>query len=196
MLIADSGLIGRYGGRRCKASPSVRLETIHIRHSRYRIGLPTISDSDSHNVAPLYLSIDRSSHLAFAHTHTLSLSLLTLSSVTYLFTLTLQWTPPIASQVRRPLTHKPNISVPHAPFHTARRSLQPRHFVFDSGTASFLLAKLSNLICLVRVPSSLQCYHPHSVVFRHLYLTTSFPRFDSFPILSLPYLRPKYSLCI
>ncbi len=126
------------------------------------------------------------------HTHTLSLSPLTLSSVTYLFTLTLQWTPPITSQVHRPLAHKPSISVPHAPFHTARQSLQPRHFVFDSGTASFLLAKLSNLICLVRMP----CYHPHSVVFHHLYLTTLFLCFDSFHILSLPYLRPKYSLCI
>ncbi len=65
---------------RCKASPSVGLETIHIWHSRYRIGLPTISDSDSHDVAPLYLSIDRSSHLALTththtHTHSLSLSL-------------------------------------------------------------------------------------------------------------------------
>ncbi len=129
------------------------------------------------------------------HTHTLSLSLLTLS-VTYLFTLMLQWTPPIASQVRRPLAHKLSISASCAPFHTACRSLQPHHFVFDSGTASFLLAKLSNLICLVRVPSSLQGYHPHSVVFRHLYLTTLFPRFDSFPILSLPYLRPKDFLCI
>jgi len=82
---------------RCKASPSVGLETIHIWHSCYRIGPPTISDSDSHDVAPLYLSIDRSSHLAFTHTHTHSLSPppITLSSVTYLFTLTLQWTPPI-----------------------------------------------------------------------------------------------------
>ncbi len=61
---------------RCKASLSVGLETIHIRHSRYWIGPPTISDSDSHNVAPLYLSIDCSSHLSLtSHTHTLSLSL-------------------------------------------------------------------------------------------------------------------------
>ncbi len=157
----------------------------------FRIRIPTMSHPYiSPSIAPPISPSLRT------HTHTLSLSLLTLSSVTYLFTLTLQWTPPITSQVRRPLTHKLNISVPHAPFHTTRRSLQPRRFVFDSGTASFLLAKLSNHICLVRVPSSLQCYHPHSVVFRHLYLTTLFPRFDFFPILSLPYLRPKYSLCI
>src|SRR6266702_7441884 len=67
------------GRTRCKASPSVGLETIHIWHSCYWIGPPTILDLDSHNVTPLYLFIDCSSHLALTpHTHTHSLSLLTL----------------------------------------------------------------------------------------------------------------------
>ena len=70
-------IVARAGhNTRCKASPSVRLKTIHIQHSRYQIGPPTISDSDSHDVAPLYLSIDRSSHLTLtSHTHTHTLSL-------------------------------------------------------------------------------------------------------------------------
>jgi len=182
---------------RCKASPSIRLETIHIQHSRYWIGPPTISDLDSHNVTPLYLSIDRSSHLTLtSHTHTHSLSL---SSPHHLL--------PTRSHSRHNGCHQlPCKFIGHSLTSQAFPQLVlhstllvdhfRRHFVFDSGTASFLLAKLSNLICLVRVLSSLQCYHPHSVVFRHLYLTTLFPCFNSFPILSLPYLRPKYSLCI
>src|SRR6266702_5774984 len=85
----------------------------------FRIQIPMMSHPYiSPSIAPP-ISPSLSTH-THTHSHTLSLSPLTLSSVTYLFTLTLQWMPPIASQVRRPLAHKPNISVPHAPFHTTR----------------------------------------------------------------------------
>ncbi|SRR6266702_445129 len=95
---------------RCKASPSIGLETDHFQYFHYRIGSPfrTRFPTTSQPTTSTHRSL-APSRLHFAHTHTPSPS----SFVTHSFTLTSQWTPPIALQVRRQLAHKPSIPTPH-----------------------------------------------------------------------------------